>query len=133
MEPAQGGKPYVVPLSFVYLHGRVYYHWFSYEGRKVANVRENPAVCFEADEYTRDHLNYKSVIADGTIARVMERGEKAEVMRALAEKFPEYATGAGHNTEIQGIVDKGFDALVEAVEVYRIDIESITGKKKGWL
>lgn len=126
-----GGKPYVVPLSFVYLDGMIYYHWFSHDGRKVRNIRENAAVCFEADEYSRDHLSYMSVIADGVIARVADRVEKGAVMRALAEKFPEYATGAGHNDEILGIVEKGFDALVDAVEIYRIDIDSIAGKKKG--
>lgn len=128
-----GGEPYIVPLSFVYLDGRIYYHWFTGEGRKIKNIRENSKVCFEADEYSRDHLNYRSVIADGTISRVVEIGEKEEVMRLLAAKFPEYATGASHNAEIQGIVDKGFEALVEAVEIYRIEIASISGKKKGHL
>lgn len=126
-----GGKPYVVPLSFVYLDGKIYYHWFSYGGRKVRNILENAAVCFEADEYTCDHLSYMSVIADGAIAKVTNRSEKGAVMRTLAKKFPEYATGAGHNDEIRGIVETGFDALVDAVEVYRIDIDAITGKKKG--
>lgn len=126
-----GGRPYVVPLSFVYLDGVIYYHWFSHDGRKARNIWENAAVCFEADEYSRDHLSYMSVIADGAIARVTGRSEKGAVMRALAEKFPEYATGAGHNEEIRGIVEKGFDALVDAVEIYRIVIDTISGKKKG--
>jgi nitroimidazol reductase NimA-like FMN-containing flavoprotein (pyridoxamine 5'-phosphate oxidase superfamily) len=126
-----GNRPYVVPLSFVYLDGAIYYHWFSYEGRKIDTIRENPRVCFEADEYTRDHLNYRSVIADGSIIRVEEKAEKAKVLQALACKFPEYATGAGHNAEIQGIITKGFDAMTESVEIYRIDIEAMTGKKKG--
>lgn len=128
-----GGRPYVVPLSFVYLKGKIYYHWFSYSGRKVQNIQENPYVCFEADEYTRDHLNYKSVIADGKISKVTDKREKTEVMRALAKKFPEYTTGAGHNKEIQEIVDKGFEAMVEAVEIYCIEIDHISGKKKGHL
>ena len=39
--------------------------------------------------------------------------------------------GREYDTEIQGIMDKGFESIVEAVEVYRIDIEHIRGKKKG--
>ena len=125
------GVPYVVPLSFVYLDGVIYYHWFSYEGRKLQNIKKNLKVCFEADEYTRDHLNYCSVIANGTIRKVEEKQEKVKVMQSLARKFPEYATGTGHNREIQDIVDRGFEAIVDEVVIYGIHIETINGKKKG--
>lgn len=125
------GKPYVVPLSFVYLNGKIYYHWFSYSGRKIQNIKKNRNVCFEADESTHDHLSYKSVIADGKISRVTDKSEKFEVMHALAKKFPDYAIGESHNPEINEIVKKGFEAIAEAAEVYRIDIEHISGKKKG--
>ena len=124
------GRPYVVPLSYVYVDGKIYYHWFSYSGRKLDNIRENRNVCFEADESSHDHVSYRSVIADGRISSVTDKAEKAKVMRALAEKFPFYATGAGHNKEIDEIVKVGFDAMIEAVEIYRIDIERISGKKK---
>lgn len=124
-------KPYVVPLSFVYLNSMIYYHWFSYEGRKLRNIMENNRVCFEADEYTRDHMNYASVIADGRLHRVTDKEEKAMVLRALAEKFPAYAAGEGHNEKIKRIFEMGFDAMVEAIEIFRIEIEEISGKKKG--
>ena len=127
------GQPYVVPLSFVYLRGSIYYHWFSDRGRKTQNIQKNSRVCFEADESTRDHVNYRSVIADGTIGRVTNTDEKTKVMRALAQKFPEYATCAEHDQQINEIVRRGFEAMVEAVEVYRIDIQHLSGKKKGHL
>jgi len=125
------GNPYIVPLSFVYLNGKIYYHWFSYSGRKIRNIKKNRNVCFEADKSTHDHLSYKSVIADGKISRVTDKSEKFKVMKALARKFPAYSTGEWHNPEINEIVRKGFEAIAEAAEVYRIDIEHISGKKKG--
>jgi uncharacterized protein len=128
---APEGKPYVVPLSFVYEAGAVYYHWFSDEGRKVRNVTACPQVCFEADWASRDHLRYRSVIADGRIAELTDVPEKARILDLLADRFPEYATGAGHSEEVRGIIDTGRAAMAEAVRIFRIGIESMTGKKKG--
>jgi uncharacterized protein len=125
------GAPYVVPLSFVYQAGAVYYHWFSEEGRKVRNLAASPRVCFEADWASRDHLRYRSVIADGRIAELLDVAEKGRILDLLAERFPEYATGAGHADEVRDIIDKGQAAMAEAVRIYRIGIEVMTGKKKG--
>lgn len=125
------GAPYVVPLSFVYQGGAVYYHWFSEEGRKTRNIAASPRVCFEADWASRDHLRYRSVIADGRIAELSEVREKARVLDLLAERFPEYATGAGHSDEVRDIIDGGRETMAEAVRIFRIGIEVMTGKKKG--
>lgn len=125
------GKPYVVPLSFLYESGAIYYHWFADEGRKVRNIAANPRVCFEADWSTRDHLCYRSVVADGIIEELPDVREKAHVLDRLAERFPEYAAGAGHADDVRKIIDQGRSAMAEAVRIFRIGIESMTGKKKG--
>lgn len=125
------GQPYVVPLSFVYDGGFVYYHWFQDQGRKVANIGQNEKVCFEADWATRDQLSYRSVIADGVVEEVGDLAEKARVLDLLAAKFPAYATGEGHAPDVQEIIGAGREAMAEAVSIFRVRIARMTGKKKG--
>lgn len=125
------GQPYVVPLSFVHDEGAIYYHWFADEGRKVRTIRENAKVCFEADWATRDQLSYRSVIADGVIEEITDLARKAHVLGLLERKFPAYATGAGHGTEVREIIQQGAEQMAEAVRIFRIRITRISGKKKG--
>jgi nitroimidazol reductase NimA-like FMN-containing flavoprotein (pyridoxamine 5'-phosphate oxidase superfamily) len=42
-----GGRPYVVPVTYVYDGSAIYGH--TGDGMKVRMMRENPAVCFEVD------------------------------------------------------------------------------------
>jgi nitroimidazol reductase NimA-like FMN-containing flavoprotein (pyridoxamine 5'-phosphate oxidase superfamily) len=125
------GRPYVVPLSFVHERGRVYYHWFAEDGRKARAVTPGRQVCFEADWCTRDQLSYRSVVGDGVIDEVADVGLKQRILLLLAAKFPAYATGAGHAGDVAAIVGEGLAAMAEAVRIYEIHFERITGKKKG--
>jgi len=43
------GKPYIVPLSFVYREGVIYIHSV-HEGRKITHFKRNPERCIEGDE-----------------------------------------------------------------------------------
>ena len=125
------GRPYVVPLSFVHERGRVYYHWFSEVGRKARAVTPGRRVCFEADWCTRDQLSYRSVVGDGVIDEVVDRRLMLRILGLLSVKFPEYANGAGHSEEVAAVVGEGLAAMAEAVRIYEIRFEQITGKKKG--
>lgn len=130
---AAQGVPYITPVSFVFLNGCVYFHSISQEGRRARNLRENPRVCLEWDEYDADHLSYRSVIVEGVADVVAEREEIIVVMQALARKFPAYAPGDGHNAEIHAIIQAGWEVIADAVIVYRVRPERLSGKKKGIL
>jgi uncharacterized protein len=56
------GRPYVVPVTYVYdgEAGCAYVH--SAEGTKLRAMRANPEVCFEVEEI-RDMANWRTVVA----------------------------------------------------------------------
>jgi nitroimidazol reductase NimA-like FMN-containing flavoprotein (pyridoxamine 5'-phosphate oxidase superfamily) len=56
------GRPYVVPVSYVYRDGAIYGH--AAEGLKVHMMRANPSVCFEVD-HIEDLANWHSVVGWG--------------------------------------------------------------------
>jgi len=122
-----GGVPYVVPLSFVYDGGRIFFHG-SAEGRKMREIAENPRVCFEvdiaemmpADDPCKFNYRYRSVIASGRARVVKEQSRKAEALRLLVEK---YAPGKGKGLTEEKI--RGFGNLA----VVEITIEDMVGKR----
>jgi nitroimidazol reductase NimA-like FMN-containing flavoprotein (pyridoxamine 5'-phosphate oxidase superfamily) len=117
-------RPYVVPLSFGYADGRIYFH-SGPAGRKLETLRANPAVCFEAEagveiiaaakacDYS---ARYRSVIGFGRAVFVEDEAEKLAGLRAV---MAQYSKG-----------DWDFPAAIVArTTVVRIDIESMTGKQ----
>ncbi len=78
-----GLTPYIIPLNFVYLNGKIGFHC-DWKGKKLDLIAKNSRCCFEVDEFRGEvsyhydslcHLDYDSVIATG-VARV-EKGEEA--------------------------------------------------------
>jgi nitroimidazol reductase NimA-like FMN-containing flavoprotein (pyridoxamine 5'-phosphate oxidase superfamily) len=69
----EGGRIYVVPISYVYHEGDLYGH--SGLGMKIEMMRQNPQVCFEVD-HVNDLANWQSVIVWGTYEEL--EGEEAE-------------------------------------------------------
>lgn len=57
------GEPYVVPVSFVYEQGAVYFHTAK-SGKKIDFINENNRVCFEVDQWQK---GWASVICFGTV------------------------------------------------------------------
>ncbi len=115
--------PYAVPLSFVYLQGRIYFHTAKY-GHKVDAIAKHPKVSFAlvdddtivSAEYT---THYRSVIAFGQ-ARLVEGDERLQAFAALIEKY----SGDRPEREKQEKV-----AGCSQSRVMAIDIERITGKE----
>jgi nitroimidazol reductase NimA-like FMN-containing flavoprotein (pyridoxamine 5'-phosphate oxidase superfamily) len=89
------GKPYVVPVCFVYEAGCIYFHC-ALKGTKLDNIHANPAVSFSvfevlgmgvsADRPCNSWTYFRSVVARGN-ARILEGDEKLRLLRLLAEKF----------------------------------------------
>lgn len=122
---ADRNEPYVVPVSFGYDGDALFIHTAK-SGRKIDFVEANNRVCFELETNvslkTDDHnpcewtFEFESVIGYGTIVE-LEAGE--DRIRGLNQIMLHYS-------------DREWDIDDEATattRVWRIDIESMTGKR----
>lgn len=114
-------NPYVVPVSYWYSEGKIYFH--SSEGKKIQYIKENPQVCFEVDEIAEDG-SWKSVIAYGKV----ELATDMEIIRRVFEKalgHYEVEMGGAH-PEMTGqeMGRTGIDMYVGW-----IDVVEMTGRK----
>lgn len=124
---AVDGRPYVVPMNFVYTKDTITLHTHR-DGKKVRDIQRNPRVCFEVDggEIVEgdDPCNYgwayRSVIANGTARLVEDPEDKLKALRLLSDK---YAFGKGRRLDLEK-VNKFKDLLV-----IEIKVDEMTGKK----
>ncbi len=115
--------PYAVPLSYVYFHGKIYFH-SAKDGHKIDSVTKNSKVSFAViDEDTivsEKYTSYfRSVIAFGK-ARIVEGDEWVEAFTALVEKYSGDQPEEAKRKEIAGCTRSYMIA---------IDVEHITGKE----
>lgn len=118
------GFPYIVPLSYGYEDGCLYFHCAP-EGLKLDCIRECPRACFQVDCGVRVReaveacgwtMDYSSVIGYGTVSEVEDAGEKLRGLRTLM----------GHYS---GREDWDIPAsLLERTTVLRLRIDSMTGR-----
>ncbi len=120
--PEEG--PYGVPLSYVYLEGKIYFH-SAREGRKASMLRADARVCFTVTGHVRAAYQrnfttaYESVMAFGRAAEVTDPEEKRTALFALAGKYlPEYLNKA----------DGHIRASLENTAVYVITVSELTAK-----
>lgn len=87
--------PYVVPLNFVWLDGRICFHCAS-EGRKVDLLRDHPRVSFTVAENlgvipSRSPCiigtAYRSVMVTGRARFLADPAEKRRALQALLDKY----------------------------------------------
>ncbi len=128
-----GSTPYIVPLNFAYLPGKIGFHC-DWTGKKLDLIAKNPRCAFEVDEYmgevsyhydTLCHLDYDSVLATGT-ARIEKNEEDIwKFFKTLHAKYKEIYR--------KPIEDGGkiFDRkrVSEACCIV-IDIEELTGRRE---
>ncbi len=92
---AHEGRPYVIPLNYAYVDGRLLFHC-ALEGAKLDHIASNPTVCFtvarqrgvvELHSESLCQPDSESVICYGT-ARVIEDLEKrTEALNAFNRSF----------------------------------------------
>ena len=122
-------EPYIVPLSHGYdpEANALFFHTAK-EGRKIECIEANPSVCFEveglaevkagAEQGCSWGLRYESVIGYGTIVELLSPEEKEEALRCTMRQQ------AGEE------MDWTFaPKMLEATRVWRLDIESVSGKR----
>jgi uncharacterized protein len=120
------GKPYVVPMNFGIGENCLYFHCAP-EGKKIDILRESNRVCFEMDllreikqgpEPCRCGARYESVIGFGEAVLVEKPAEKR---RGLDRIMAHYGAKGPFSYP---------DETLAITTVIRIDIESITGKRR---
>jgi len=118
------GYPYGVPVNFVYLDNKIYFH-AAVTGHKLDNMTFNNKVSFTVVkdvELMPDDFNtkYKSVIAFGKV-KELPLDKKNEIYVAILKKFSKDFMEAGM---------KYIEEAGEKARVYEIDIEHMTAKGK---
>jgi len=126
---AVDGEAYIVPLSHGYDSeaSALFFHTAK-EGKKIECIEANPRVCFEVEgvvEVKRgdEHacswgVRYESVIGYGTIVEADSAEEREHALRCLTEQ----QAGQTMNWTFN-------EKAVAATRVWRLDIESMTGKR----
>jgi uncharacterized protein len=129
-----GSTPYIVPMNFGYETGCLYLH-SAREGRKLDVLRQNPNVCFEAEVGAEIieapfgcnwSMKYMSIIGSGKAVFLSEASEKRKALDTIIQKYTRIMKGASAEA-----VYEYPDNMVNAVEIIRIDISEMTGKKSG--
>jgi len=126
---SEDGFPYCIPLLYLWIDGEVYLHTTGARGHLRANVEQEPRVCFELDEqdgvfdYGRfecdSGLAYRSICLFGRIRIVEDRKIKQRFCEALMVKYGKPETQR----------PKGFFPRLDAITVYAITVERMTGKE----
>jgi hypothetical protein len=110
-----GGTTYVVPVIYAWDGGCVYV--YTIQGQKVRMMRENPAVCFEVDEY-RAGGGWRSVIVQGTYEE-LNGDDAALTLRLLTAHFAARSSGGAQRPRGEG----------RAPVAFRIRAHEVTGRK----
>jgi hypothetical protein len=113
-----GGRTYVVPVTYVYDGDAVYGH--STFGQKIRMMRRNPNVCFQVDEID-GMANWRSVIAQGTYEEL--RGD----MATAAAKLIRARIGTLTTSETAGPAGRSGRTHVS----YRIRLKEKSGRYEG--
>lgn len=124
------GIPYGVPVTPV-LEGEthLYFHSTRAVSRRSDNMLDNPAVslCFVTDAQVVEEefsVDYASAIVAGRAAMVIDEAERRHAMELLCAR---HAPHVAPET-IAARIEEG----LKSVSVWRIDIEHVSGKSRGW-
>lgn len=130
-----GNQPYVVPLSFVWIDGKIYFHGAS-GGRRNQVIDANPEVCFTVcEEYgtvidpvpADVDIAYMSVMIFGKAQPITDLDETTRILQEIVNK---YVPGYYSQPLSKQYVDKLRSPVFGGpVQVYRIDPHHITAKE----
>ena len=87
-----GEFPYVIPLNYIFLNGKIYIHCTNKESHKLDDIRENHNVCFTVVGQTElmpeiFSTCYESVVIFGTAAIVEDDTIKQMALEGLLKKY----------------------------------------------
>ena len=115
--------PYAVPLSFIYLNGKLYFH-SAKNGHKIDAVRnyEKASFCvIDRDQIVPEKFttHYRSVIAFGKVRLIEEVEEMRSIATALAMKY---------SGDFAEQIPDEFKAYVNNLVIIEMTIEHMTAK-----
>ncbi|PAQ15802.1 pyridoxamine 5-phosphate oxidase [Bacillaceae bacterium SAOS 7] len=132
---SDGKHPYVVPLNYVWLNDKIYFHGAG-EGRRNQIMKENSEVCFTVcAEYgtitdpvpAKTDTAYMSVMLFGEAEPIMDLKEATSVLQEMMDK---YVPGYYNRPLSKQHVDKYRSSVYgSAVQVYRINPHHLTAKE----
>ena len=109
------GAPYCIPVTIVRIDDSIYFHTAK-EGLKIDSLRKHPAVCLSCvgdtkratDRFTTE---FESAVINGTAVEVTDDDEKISALRGICQRHTP-------------------SNMLPRTGVWKINIESITGKRK---
>ena len=123
---AKDNLPYIVPVSFGYVEGTIYFHTAASSGMKIEYMSSNSAVCFEFEHNVEviPHdqkpcdwsFTFQSVIGFGQVLEITTDDEKRAGLGCI---MAHYSTEKWDFNSIS----------LAGVKVWKIVIESMTGKQ----
>ena len=118
------GMPHGIPLNFAFSGNSIYFHCAP-EGRKIDVLSRNRKVSFcvvGATEILPEQFGtrYESVIAAGTVEELFAEDKREGLVLLVRKYSPGYLQ--------EGI--EYIDRLIDKTRVFRIGLESITGKAR---
>ncbi len=116
--------PYAVPISYVYVDGKLYFH-SALSGHKVDAIRKCDKASFcviEQDDVQPEKYTtfFRSVIAFGRIHIIENETEKLETARMLGNRY---------NPNQEEALQKELESGLSRMLMIRFDIEHLTGKE----
>lgn len=119
----ENGYPYSVPVNFVYLDGKIYFHGAAV-GYKLDCMKKDPHVSFSVigkDDIAKENFTtlFSSVIAFGTVKVIDTMEEKVPVLEAMVGKYSAEFMESGKE-----LISKGCGSVA-----YELTIDHMTGKK----
>jgi nitroimidazol reductase NimA-like FMN-containing flavoprotein (pyridoxamine 5'-phosphate oxidase superfamily) len=122
---AENNEPYLVPVSFGFDGERIFFHTAP-RGRKIDFIEANNRVCFEfetdvslvknPDDACAWTFSFRSVIGYGTVSELVSTEEKNHALNQIMLHYSE------RDWDIP-------EQRTATTRVWRIDIESVTGKR----
>ena len=122
---AKNNQPYIVPVSFGYDGGAIYFH-SAIKGKKTDYIAANNRVCFEFEHgvQIQSHeelpckwsFSFQSVIGFGTVEELVLQEDKVKGLHCIMAQYS----------------DKAWDFStipLNGLTVWKITIESMTGKQ----
>lgn len=129
----QGSTPYVIPLNFAYLRGKIGFHC-DWKGKKLDIISKNPRCCFEVDQFMGEvdyhydslcHLDYDSVLAMG-IARIEK--DEAKILPFFQQLHTKYREIYRKSIDEGG---KVFDRKrINECACVIVDVKKLTGRRE---
>lgn len=117
-----GEYPYCLPVNFALADGKIYFH-SALAGHKLDCVRSNPHVAFSAAidmevDQAKSTTYYKSVCGRGLASIVEDEAEKGLALDTIATRYKARCQKPAPPKDIC------------RVAIVRIDVESMTGKRR---